>query len=166
MNELAPLPQSSYRRFESFREYEELTDALIPQARSTIRVFDNALSLYYNSSQRCDALAMFLKADSLNRLFVVVHEAQRIERDCPRLVRLATQHSYAVKIHQTFSTAKSAADAFVIIDAAHYLHRFHRDHMRAAASMNDSNRAQHLLDRFEELREASRPAKIGTMAGF
>lgn len=166
MSELAPLPEFSYRRFESLREYEELTDALVPQAQTVIRVFDRTLSRHYNSSQRCDLLAAFLKADPLRRLFIVVHEARHIERDCPRLVRLAIQHSYAIKIHETLSSAKNAADAFVIIDSLHYLHRFHQDHMRAAVGTNDSNGAQLLLDRFEEIREASSPAKIGTMSGF
>ena len=84
----------------------------------------------------------------------------------PRLVRLAIQHSYAVKNNQTLSAAKPASDAFVIIDGEHYLHRFHHDHMRAAIGMNDSNGAQVLADRFEEIWEASAPAKLGTASGF
>jgi len=166
MSERAALPDSSYRRFESLHEYEELIDELIPRAQATIRVFDRDLSKQYNSPRRCDLIAAFLKVSRSHRLFIVVHDARDMERDCPRLARLAVQHSYAVKINQTLSAAKQASDAFVVIDGQHYLHRFHQDHMRAAVAMDDSNAAQLLCERFEEIWEASAPAKIRTTTGF
>jgi hypothetical protein len=166
MNEPAASPASGYRRFSSMREYEELIDQLIPRAQATIRVFDRMLSAGYNSPQRYDLLSAFLKASRSRRLFIVVHDAGHMERDCPRLVRLAVRRSYAVTIHQTTSAAKQASDAFVIIDSQHYLHRFHQDHMFAAIGTDDDDGAQQLSDRFDEIWQASSPARIGATTAF
>jgi hypothetical protein len=166
MSERAPLTDASYRRFESLHEYEGLIDEFIVRAETVIRVFDRALSTQYNSSRRCDLLSAFLKASPSNRLLIVVHDARYMDRDSPRLVRLAIQHSHAVKIRQTLSAAKQASDAFVIIDTLHYLRRFHQDHMRAGVGTHDGIGAQPLVERFEEIWAASSPAKIGTRTGF
>jgi hypothetical protein len=166
MNERTGVPQPVYRRFESRREYEQLVDELIPQAHSAIRIFDCVLSSHYNSARRCDRLAAFLGKSRTRRVLIAVHEADHLERDCPRLIRLALQHVHAVRIHRTTKAARGASDACVIIDALHCLRRFHHDHMRAAISMHDANAAQTMLDRFDEIWEASAPARIGTGAGF
>ena len=157
------LPNAEYRRFEGMREYDAVIDSLIPQTQREIRVFDRALSRAYNSPQRCEALRQFLLASRLNRLMIVLHEVQMLECDCPRLLQLARQFSHAVSVRQTLRVAKHVYDPFVIIDASHYVHRFHYDHLRCAQGTHDVVGAQQLLDRFAEIREASAltvPARV------
>jgi len=149
------LPNADYRRFEGIREYEERIDALIPQTQRAIRVFDKALSRAWNSPQRYEALRQFLLMNRVNRLFIVVHEAEPIERECPRMVDLVRQFSAAVRIHETLSPAKHVYDPFVVFDSTHYLHRFHYRYLRAAHGANDVIGAQQLLDRYTEIWEAS-----------
>jgi len=157
------LPNAEYRRFEGMRKYEELIDGLIPQAQSAIRVFDRSLSRSWNSPQRHEALRQFLLTNRLNRLFIVVHDAEPIERECPRLVDLVRQFSAAVRIHETLSAAKHVYDPFVVFDSSHYLHRFHYRYLRAAHGANDLIGAQQLLDRYAEIWEASaRAVSAGT----
>ena len=157
------LPNAEYRRFEGMREYEALVDELIPRTERFIRVFDRGLSPSWNASQRHELLRRFLLADRANRLLIVVHDAEPIEREHPRLVELVRQFGTAVRVHQTLTPARHLYDPFVVFDANHYLHRFHYRFLRASQGTNDLNGAQQLLDRFSEIWEVSaRAVSAGT----
>lgn len=164
--ERSNLPNAEYRRFESLREYEAIIDATIPQTERCIRVFDRELSKAWNGSERHEALRRFLLSSRLNRLQVVVHRAATLERDCPRMIGLLQQFSHAVKIHETQRAARQIYDPFVIFDGTHYVHRFHYDHLRAAQGVNDVSGAQVLLDRFDEIWEASTTAAAAGITGL
>lgn len=160
------LPHAEYRRFEGMREYEEVIDHLIPQTLRTIRIFDRSLGRSYNSSQRYELLRQFLLASRVNRVMIALHETARLDRDCPRMLQLLQQFSYAVSIRETLRPAKLVYDPFVIFDASHYVHRFHYDHLRAAQGMNDVIGAQQLIDRFSEIWEACGPAVSANVSGL
>lgn len=165
-NPLPALPHAEYERFDSMRQYEAMLDALIPQTQRVIRIFDKGLAASYNSAARCELLRAFLRADPLNRLFIVLHEADSMTRACPRLVTLLQRHSDTAKVRQTPRSAQHLYDPFVIFDASHYLHRFHYQHMRYARGLNELEGTQQLLDRFGELWEASRPAATTGVVGL
>ena len=74
------LPHAQYERFESMREYEAMFDELVPRTERVIRIFDKALTTSFNSTGRCELIRRFLRADPVNRLFIVVHEAESIDR--------------------------------------------------------------------------------------
>jgi hypothetical protein len=160
------LPHAQYRRFEGMREYERLVDELIPLTQSRIRVFDRSLSDAYNSAHRHELLRQFLLANRLNRLLIVLHDADRFDRHQPRMLQLLEHFSDAVSIRVTLRPARHVYDPFVIFDGSHYLHRFHYDHLRAAQGLNDVVGAQQLLDRFNEIWEASAPAVSSTVSGL
>ena len=160
------LPITSYQRFESFREYETLIDTLLPQTETVVRVFDNALPVAWNSTQRDTLLRQFLRNNPLNRLYIVLHETDLIERQLPRLVELQRDFGHAFKLRRTPKMARHLYDPFVIFDASHYLHRFHHAHMRAAIGTHDVDGAQALLDRHQELWEVSTPVSFGTASGL
>jgi hypothetical protein len=160
------LPDAAYRRFEGMREYEAIVDGLIPTTQRIIRVFDKALSTAWNTPQRQEALRQFLLANRQNRLLIVVHEADTLDRLCPRLVELVRQFGASLKIRQTQSPAKQVYDPFVIFDASHYVHRFHYRFLRAAHGTNDVLGAQQLIDRYAEIWEASALAVIAGASGL
>lgn len=160
------LPNAEYRRFESMLEYEAVIDSLIPLTQNVIRVFDKTPSRAFNSPQRHEALSRFLLASRTNRLTIILHETENLELNCPRLVLLLRQFSHAVSIRQTLRMARQVYDPFVIFDASHYVHRFHYDHLRAAQGTHDVLGAQQLLDRFEEILEASAPAVPASVSGL
>jgi hypothetical protein len=160
------LPHAQYERFESSRQYEEMFDALVPTTQRLIRVFDNALPVTYNTAARCDILREFLRADPLNRLFIVLHDTAHLERTCPRFVALMQRFSHSAKMRQTPKSARHLYDAFVIFDASHYLHRFHHDHMRFARGLNELEGTQKLLERHNELWDASSPYSPASIAGL
>lgn len=160
------LPNAEYRRFEGMREYEALVDELIPRTQREIRVFDNGLSRAWNTPQRYETLRQFLLTNRKNRLLIVVHDAEPIERECPRMVDLVRQFAATVRIHETLVAAKQIYDPFVVFDAAHYVHRFHYRFLRAALGTNDVLGAQQLLDRHAELWDASALAVSAGTSGL
>jgi hypothetical protein len=166
MPQTGNLPNAEYRRFEGMREYEAIIDGLIPQTQRIIRVFDNSLSREWNTPQRQEALRQFLLANRTNRLLIVVHDAEPVERERPRLVDLTKQFGTAVRIHQTQSLAKQIYDPFIVFDANHYLHRFHYRYLRAAQGTNDLIGTQQLLDRYAEIWEASALAVTANASGL
>lgn len=157
---------SGYRRFESLREYEAVTNRLIARTQRTLRVFDRSLSRQYNTPERFDALNAFLRANRMNRMLAVVHDASGIERDCPRLMLLHKTFGSAIEVRQTLKAARHVYDPFVLADENHYVHRFHYDRMRAAEGIDDVNGASELLDRFAQLWDASAPVALGGTAGL
>ena len=160
------LPHAAYRRFASFREYEALTDALIEQTQTFIRVFERALPVAWNTPARNTLLREFLRRNPANRLWIVVHETEGIERRLPRLLDLQRDFGHAFKIRQTPKMAHHLYDPFVIFDASHYLHRFHHAHMRAVQGIHDVEGASQLLDRHAELWEASAPVSPAAPGGL
>lgn len=160
------LPNAAYRRFEGMREYEAIVDDLIPGTQRIIRVFDKALSPAWNTPRRQEALRLFLLANRQNRLLIVVHEAESLDRVCPRLVELVRQFGTSLRIHETQSPAKQVYDPFVIFDASHYVHRFHYRFLRAAHGSNDVLGAQQLIDRYTEIWEASALAVTAGASGL
>ena len=162
----SPLPHALYERFESTRELEAQFEALVPLTQRVIRIFDKSLSERYNSPARCNLLRDFIRADRLNRLFVVVHEPESLARNCPRFLTLIQHFGHVAKVRQTPRWARHVHDPFVIFDASHYLHRFHYQHMRFARGQNEVVGAQQLLDRYEELWEVSAAAAATSVLGL
>lgn len=159
-------PLTRYRRFESFREYESLIDAITPRTESVIRVFERALPRSWNEGSRIELLRQFLLKNRTNKLLVVVHNTDNLQRELPRLIALTVHFGHAIKIRQTPAMAHHIYDPFVIFDASHYLHRFHHAHMRAAEGTHDVDGALQLLDRHAELWEVSTSVALASASGL
>ena len=136
-------------------------EELIPTAQQTIRIFDHAFSPAFNSPARCERLGQFLRAGAPTQLHIVVHAVRGAEHACPRFLALLQRFSHVAKVRQTPRWARHVYDRFVVVDAIHYLHRFHHERPPFARGLNDIDGAQQLLERFEELWDASQPAALG-----
>jgi len=148
-------------------EYQQALDTVIDQARHTLRIFDYDLHEGgYNAVPRYERLKRFLLGSTNNRLFVVLHSVDYVNRECPRMQNLLREYSYAVFIHQTNSEARMASDPLLIADDAHYVHRFHYEQPRAELVLNDHKLTQPLLHRFEEIWHASTLAVTATTIGL
>jgi hypothetical protein len=155
-----------HRKIDGSHEYEEALDTLIARAQRTLRIFDRQLGAAYNSPRRYELLRNFLLSSRANRLYIVVHDASGLSRDCPRVVSLLRQFSHAVMIHETEAQAKHACDPIALADERDSLHRFHYDHTRALLALDDPHNTSGLLQRFEEVWEASVPAATATTLGL
>ena len=147
-------------------EYEAALDEIIAKAGSTLRVFDHTLSTAYNSPRRHEALRRFLLASRRNVVRIVVHEPAHLDRNCPRLLALLRQSGHAIRIHETHPTAKSVYDPFAVADDRFFVHRFHFEELRGLSAFDDPIGAHALIERFEEIWEASSPAVGATTLGL
>jgi hypothetical protein len=149
-----------------FAAYEAALERLFGMALGRIRLFDRQLSRHHDAPTRIATLRAFLLADRSNRLAIVVHDAERVRMECPRLVSLQRQFSHAIAIHRTQSLARGVYDPFCVIDGSHYARRFHFDTPRGTLVLNDADGAGELIQRFEEIWQASQPAVTGTTLGL
>lgn len=147
-------------------EYETALDTILGMAQNTIRIFDRTLGPEYNSSRRFELLREFLLANRRNRLLMVVHDPQAIDRNCPRILNLLRTHSHTINIHETHSKAKSVYDPFAIVDDQCFVHRFHFDEMRGLLALGDPIGTHSLTERFDEIWEASSPTISATTLGL
>ena len=147
-------------------EFESALDEIISSAQHELRVFDTALGSAFNSSARTEALRRFLLASRRNRLRIVVHDTAHVVRTCPRLLELLRRFGGAISINETQPQAKGIYDPFTVADEQHSVRRFHFEAMRGLFAMNDPIEARALIERFEEIWEASSPAVSGTTLGL
>ena len=156
-----------YRRIEGPLEYEQAINTVIQQASHQLRIFDyNLRGEGYNSPQRFELLQNFLLTDRVNQLVIVLHDTDYLTRECPRMLNLIQQFGHAINIYQTTAEARVATDPFIIADDAHFLHRFHYDHPRAALTLNDSEGAITLIRRFNEILSLAESAAPPTTLGL
>jgi hypothetical protein len=154
-------------RLAGLEESRAAVDRIIASAERMLRIFERDLSdSGYRSPHRVELIEQFLRRRQGNRLLLVVHDARHLERDAARLMNLYRHYTHAVEIHQTLEAAKVATDALVLADDSHYWHRLHQDLPRAVVGSNDSAGARPLLQRFDEIWDASEAAASGTVLGL
>lgn len=148
-------------------EYQEALDGVIEHARHTLRIFDFDLHEGgYNALSRYQRMKRFLLAHPKNRLLIVLHNVDYLNRECPRMRNLLQEHSEVILIHQTSAEARAASDSLLIADDAHYVHRFHYAQPRAECVLNNPALTQPFLRRFEEIWQASTLAVPATTIGL
>jgi hypothetical protein len=149
------------------REQSAAIDELIALARHNIRVFDQDLSQTgWSSAARVDRLASFLREVRGRRLDIIVHDTRYLQSACPRMIKLLRTYGHAMTIYQTGAEAKIATDPLLIVDARHYLHRFHFDQPRAAMGIDQPEQAQLLSTRFDEIWATGEAGVSGTVLGL
>ena len=155
-----------HRALDGNQDYEAAIDVLLARPQRTLRIFDRQLGAGYNSVQRYELLRSFLLRSRANRIYIVLHDAGNLARDCPRMLNLLRQFADAVAVHETEGQARRACDPVALADERDYLHRFHYDHARALLALDDPQGAHGLLQRFQEIWEASVPAVSATTLGL
>lgn len=156
-----------HRKIESLSDYALAIDETIRQATRSLKIFDlNLRGAGFNSPARIELLENFFHLNRANRFTLILHDANHLQSECPRLINLLRLFSHASSVYQTTEEAKSASDPFIIADDRHYLHRFHYEHPRALLALNDPEGALDLSRRFSEILNASEPAAPATTLGL
>jgi hypothetical protein len=166
--EPAPPPDAPREeRLTTLAEQTAAIDLLVSMAHERICVFDGNLSRGgWNSAARNDALAAFLRTAPNARLEIIVHDTRWIETSCPRLAGLLRRFGHAMTLYKTGPGAQAAMDPLVIVDARHYLHRYHLDQARATLAIDMPQAARPLVTRFEEIWATGEPGLTGTVLGL
>ena len=166
MEPVPPERMPGERPFEGRIACEQALDELIANAAQSVRIFDRNIGRGFNSPQRCELLRQLLLARHANRVYLVLHDTANIVRDCPRLITLLRQFSQGVSIRQTLPEARGVYDPFAIADDTRFVRRFHYDRWRGVATVGDIAATSLLLERYEEIWQASAPALAATTIGL
>jgi hypothetical protein len=160
-------PEPSYRRISGIAESQEAIDQVIATVRTTLRLFDVSLAgRGFNSPARTEALRQFLIAGRAHRLLIALHETEKLDRDCPRLLALLRQLPMSIEIHRTLNQARTALDPFVIADDHSVWHQIHYTQGRAIVALHSPADASPIVQRFDEIWDQSEPAISATTAGL
>ena len=156
-----------YERFDTNQGFQAAVVRLLEQPGRELRVFDpDGAALRLNDAGRIEGLARFLLASRTRRLCLVVHNTDHLTRQCPRLLTLLRRFSHAIQINQTQEEIRDVQDAFLLLDAVHYVRRPVASLFRGAIGLGDENEGQALRGRFGEIWAASCPAVSSTTVGL
>ena len=156
-----------YERFEGEADFQKQLDRFLAQPGRELRLFDPHLrSLRLNSPSRIAQLEGFLRASRTRRIYVVVHNTDHLTRHCPRMLGLLKLFNQAIQINRTHEEIRNLQDAFMVLDAQHYLRRPIAEHFRGAIGLNDETEALAMRSRFQEIWSASYPGVSSTTVGL
>jgi hypothetical protein len=156
-----------YERFDTNEGFQAAVDRLLEQPGRELRVFDpDGAALRLNDPQRIERLDRFQLASRTRRIYLVVHETDHLTRQCPRLMTLLRRFSHAMQINRTHEEIREVQDAFLLLDAMHYIRRPMATLFRGAMGLGDENEGQALRGRFGEVWSASYPAVSSTTVGL
>jgi hypothetical protein len=156
-----------YERFDTREGFQAAVDRLLDQPGRELRIFDrDGAALLLNDPVRIGRIERFLQASRTRRIYIVLHDPQHVQRQCPRMMSLVARYSHAIQIHCTQDEIRELQDSFMVLDSAHYLRRPVAAFFRGAISLADENEALAMRGRFAEIWAASYPAVSGTTIGL
>jgi hypothetical protein len=156
-----------YERFDTNEGFQAAIDRLLEQPGRELRIFDpDGSALRLNDPARIGALERFLQASRTRRVYMVVHDPQHVQRQCPRMMGLLARYGHAIQINRTHEEIGELQDAFLVLDSVHYVRRPVAAFSRGAVGLGDQTEALAMRGRFNEIWAASYPAVSGTTAGL
>lgn len=152
-------PTPRYQLITSLHDAQTAFDEVLGLAGHTLRYFDVSVAQRgFNSPQRIEVIRHMLLADRSNRLQIVLHDIESLDREATRLIALARELSAQVEIHQTLDSARHAADPMLIADAHSVWHRLHASQSRVALYVHSPDEIAPRIERFEQIWAESEPA--------
>lgn len=160
-------PKTEYARFEGEGDFQKAVERLIELPGRELRIFDPDLSaLRVNSPARIALLEKFLRASRTRRIYIVVHDTDHLGRYCPRMLGLLKLFTHAIQINRTYEEIRNLQDAFLVLDAQHYLRRPVAGYFRGVIALHDETEALAMRSRFQEIWAASFPGASSTTVGL
>jgi len=168
MDDLAKiLAQPERRLLGTRREYLAAFDELVAGLRRELRVFDpDCVQLDLNAPERAERMRAFLRASRDNRLLVAVHDPEHLKKHSPRFMRIVSEFSASIAIHQTEDEAARAQDCFVLADLEHFVRRPVATAARGVHAINELQEGRLIHERFDEIWQSSFPAVSATTLGL
>lgn len=161
------MDEAVYERFDTNAGFQAAVERLLQQPGRELRVFDpDGAALRLNDAARIASLERFLLASRTRRLYLVVHDTDYLTRSSPRMISLLTRFSHAVQVNRTQEEIRELQDAFLVLDAAHYVRRPVAASFRGAMGLGDETEGLAMRSRFMEIWAASYPAVSATTAGL
>lgn len=160
-------PKPEYRSFSGDAEFQLAVDQLLAQAGRELRIFEpDGSALGLNAPARIAQLEAFLRGSRTRRIQMVVHETDHLTRQCPRMMDFLRRFNHAIQINRTHEEIRNLQDAFMVLDAAHYVRRPMAIRTRGAIGLDDEPEALAMRSRFLEIWIASYPGVAATTVGL
>jgi hypothetical protein len=161
------MDEAIYERFDTSAGFHAALGRLLEQPGRELRVFDpDGAALRLNDASRIESLERFLLASRTRRLHMALHDTEHLTRHCPRMMALLARFSHAIQINRTHEEIRELQDAFLVLDAVHYVRRPVAAFFRGAMGLGDETDGQVMRSRFLEIWAASYPAVSATTAGL
>jgi hypothetical protein len=160
-------PPSEYSTFDSETGFQEAVDRLLEQPGRELRIFDpDCEALKLNSIGRIGRLEAFLRTSRTRHVYIALHDPSHLTKYCPRVMSLLARYSHAIQVHRTHEELRELQDAFLVLDAAHYVRRPVARFFRGGFGLHDQTEALAMRGRFQEIWAASFPAVSATTLGL
>ena len=161
------MDEAIYERFDTSAGFHAALGRLLEQPGRELRVFDpDGAALRLNDASRIESLERFLLASRTRRLYMALHDTEHLTRRCPRMMALLARFSHAIQINRTHEEIRELQDAFLVLDAVHYVRRPVAAFFRGAMGLGDETDGQVMRSRFLEIWAASYPAVSATTVGL
>ena len=161
------MDEALYERFDTKAGFQAALERLLQMDGRELRVFDpEGEALKLNDAGRIALFERFLLASRTRRLFMVLHDTDYVTRRCPRMLALLARFSHAIQINRTGEEIRELQDAFLVLDAVHYVRRPVAAMFRGAIGLGDENEGLAMRGRFLEIWAASYPAVSSSTAGL
>jgi len=161
------MDEAIYERFDASAGFQAAVDRLLEQPGRELRVFDpDGAALRLNDAPRIEGLERFLLASRTRRLYMVFHDTEHLTRRCPRMMALLARFAHAIQMNRTHEEIRELQDAFLVLDAVHYVRRPVAAFFRGAVGLGDETDGLAMRSRFMEIWAASYPAVSGTTVGL
>lgn len=161
------MDEALYERFDTKAGFQAAVERLLRLDGRELRIFDpDGEALKLNDAERIASFERFLLASRTRRLHMVLHDTDFVTRRCPRMLTLLARFSHAIQINRTGEEIRELQDAFLVLDAAHYVRRPVAAMFRGAIGLDDETEGLAMRGRFLEIWAASYPAVSSTTAGL
>lgn len=142
----------SYELMTTWGEHDQSLQKILALATNSLCIFDEDLSkLKLGRSDNIEMLRQFLSTNRLNTLRIALQNIEPLRRDQPRLMQLLADYPQNMTILECPPHLESLKDSMLIADGQHALIRFHKDHARAKAILDDAEECAPYVKRFEEI---------------
>jgi hypothetical protein len=161
------MDEAFYEPFDSREGFQAAVDRLLGEPGRELRIFDpDAAALRLNDPARIGLIERFLQASRTRRVYMVLHDPQHVQRECPRMMSLLARYSHAIQINRSHEEIGELQDAFLVLDSIHYVRRPVAAFFRGAMGLGDQTEALAMRGRFTEIWAASYPAVSSTTVGL
>lgn len=149
----------------SWTDHDSSLQKVLLLARRCIRIFDADLArLRLETPENALFLRRLLTEAPRNTLQIVVRDAEPFRRNSPRLMKLLADFPASMHVRECAPQIASLTDSLLLSDDCHALVRFHQDHARARAIIDNADACRPYLLRFEQiLAEGGTPVSATTL---
>ena len=148
-------------------EHDSAVQKTLLLATRSIRIFDTDLArLRLESRENTLFLRRFLTAAPRTTLQIVLRDAEPFRRSSPRLFNLLGDYSSTMTVTEYQPTGSALNDSMLLADDCHALIRFHKDHVRSNAIIENPDECRGYLVRFQEIQNEGGTAISATTLGL